>query len=175
MKTSIALALLLSLFLNCKNKPNTDAPAAATMTKPIKTSGEWQAAATIGILVPLDILDKNSSNKYEKYGVEFAGNCYACDLAQLKITSKQFTVSNVCNPTNNVKLTITKQENSPNQIKIVTKNNQFLFVKIDPEPIYQLKKISGPWNNSALRLSPYYTIEKKISHFTVHDCGDFQG
>ncbi|MBC5836826.1 hypothetical protein [Flavobacterium muglaense] len=175
MKTSIALALLLSLFLNCKNKPKMDSSAAATMTEPIKTSGEWQTAATTGILVPLDILDKKSSNKYEKYGVEFSGNCYACDLAQLKITSKQLTVSNVCNPTNNVKLTITKQESSPNQIKIVTKNNQFLFVKIDPEPIYQLNIISGPWNNLALRLSPYYTIEKKISHFTVHDCGDFQG
>jgi len=47
-------------------------------------------------LVPVTVLNPKSKNAYEKYGIEFSSNCYACDLAAISGGKKSFDIINVC-------------------------------------------------------------------------------
>ncbi len=126
-------------------------------------------------LIPIDIVDSKSKNVYEKYGLEFSGNCYACDLANLSITEESIKLTNVCDENQNQIYEIIKIINLDNEIQLKTKQNDFIFTKIDNAPIYELKIVGDKIKNENLRISRYFTLEKTLNKFEQHDCGDFQG
>lgn len=87
-------------------------------------------------------LKEESRNVFEKYGLEFSGNCYACDLAELKIEKDTIIFLNVCDNQSRLKFRIIRLDDTENVLKIKTENIEFTFSKIDDVPIYELK-ISG--------------------------------
>ena len=126
-------------------------------------------------LIPIDTVDSKNNNIYKKYGIEFSGNCYNCDLAELSITDKRIKLTNVCNAKLNRIFEIEKIANTKIKIEIKTKQNDFVFSQIDKAPIYQLKITGKDIKDKNLRISKYYTLKKLLKKFEQHDCGDFEG
>lgn len=126
-------------------------------------------------LIPIDIVDSKNKDIYKKYGIEFSGNCYECDLAELAITNKTIKLTNVCDTKQNQTLEIVKITNTKSKIEIKTKQNNFVFTEIHKVPIYELK-ITGKYIKAKnFRISKYYTLKKLLKKFGQHDCGDFEG
>lgn len=126
-------------------------------------------------LIPIDILDSKNKDIYKKFGIEFSGNCYECDLAELAISNKTIKLTNVCDTKQNQTLEIVKITNTKSKIEIKTKQNNFVFTEIHKVPIYELK-ITGKYIKvKNFRISKYYTLKKLLKKFEQHDCGDFEG
>ena len=126
-------------------------------------------------LIPIDTVNSKSKNVYEKFGIEFSGNCYACDLAELSITNKSIKLTNVCDEQLIQNLDITKFQALDNGFDIQSKQLHFLLNQIDKAPIYEFQIISNNIKVENLRISKYYTLKKLLNKFEEHDCGDFQG
>lgn len=126
-------------------------------------------------LVPLVIVDSTSQDVYEKYGIEFSGNCYACDLAKIKINKKHFDLINVCNEEDVQRFEIFSYSNENKILKIKTKEQEFLLTKIDNAPIYKLTISGKELTLENKRIAVYFTQSKIVNKFKEHDCGDFQG
>ena len=126
-------------------------------------------------LISVEILNKKSKNVFKKYGLEFSGNCYACDLAELKIDDKKISIYNTCDKEIHLELAITKVVSTKDEIIIETGTCKFAFLKIEDAPVYELKIIGKNFKNENLRIGTYFTMKKIINKFEVHDCGDFQG
>jgi hypothetical protein len=126
-------------------------------------------------LTPLEIKDSLNKNVFEKYGIEFNGNCYACDLAKINITKKHFDFINVCNE--KVLYRIENFSYSTEDITFIVKTpkNEFHFTKIDEAPVYKLEVKGDKINLKETKLPIYFTNKEKLNKFKEHDCGDFQG
>lgn len=126
-------------------------------------------------LIPIDIVDSKNKDIYKKFGIEFSGNCYECDLAELSITEKTIKLTNVCDAKLNQAFEILKITNTKSKIEIKTKQNNFVFTAIDKVPIYELKITGKEIKTKNFRISKYYTLKKLLKKFEQHDCGDFEG
>lgn len=126
-------------------------------------------------LIPIDAVDSKDKNIYKKYGIEFSGNCYVCDLAELSITEKALKLTNVCDGKLNQVFEIVKITNTKKGIEIKTTQSNFVFTEIDKAPIYELKIKGKEIKAQNLRISKYYTMKKLLNKFEQHDCGDFEG
>jgi hypothetical protein len=104
MKSSSALTLITFIFFGCTQNSNEDIKSNSKIDttkndKFIKKITLNQEKKAINIeelnkLIPIEIVDPKSTNVYEKYGLEFSGNCYACDLANLSISEKSIKLTN---------------------------------------------------------------------------------
>ena len=126
-------------------------------------------------LVPIDTVDSKNKDVFKKYGLEFNGNCYACDLALLSITKKSIKLTNVCDSKVNEIYNIVKFSVFDYRIEISTAQNDFLLTKIDNAPVYELKIIGNDIRIENLRVSRFFTLKKILDKFKQHDCGDFEG
>lgn len=129
----------------------------------------------ISELIPIDIVNSKSTNVYKKYGLEFSGNCYACDLANLSIGEKTIKLVNVCDEKVQQSFEILNISESNDRIEIKVKQTSLVFSKIDKAPVYELKINGNDLEAENLRLSRYYTLSEILHKFEQHDCGDFQG
>lgn len=190
MKKRIILFLIVVSFSNCNQKETStiiieniseketkiEKKSAANLNSEKNTISEIKnIEIDLDTLIPLEVLNEKSKNIYEKYGLEFSGNCYACDLAQIEIENRNISISNVCDNENKINLKILNLEKTETQIIIETQKAKFIFLKIPNEPIYTLKIIDGTFENENLRISKYFTAKKNLSKFEVHDCCDFEG
>ena len=126
-------------------------------------------------LIPIKILNLKSKNIYTKYGLEFTGNCYSCDLAQFRIENHKVIISNVCDSQNELSFKIVKLINTEKKIEIETESYDFIFLKIEEEPIFRLEIINYDIQNKDLIISECFTFKKELMKFEIHDCGDFDG
>lgn len=126
-------------------------------------------------LAPIELKESKSKNVFKKYGTEFSGNCYACDLAVFKINKKNFDIVNVCDENDYQRFKDFKYEKSGNILKITTSETTFIFTKVENEPIYQLTFEGKKPDLKNKKISEFYTPETLIEKFEEHDCGDFQG
>jgi hypothetical protein len=126
-------------------------------------------------LVPITIVEPKSKKVFEKYGLEFQGNCYECDLVNLKISKQKLVVTNVCDVTKSIALKVLLIKNSNNQLTISTPNSQWTIAKMAKEGVYQLKIEGNRISKKGFRMSTFFTPKKKLRQFEIHDCGDFQG
>ena len=177
----IATALI---FIGCNQKPNNtevvnNEKVVKTEKKiiisPAADNVDAVANDLLKALIPIDTVNSKSKNVYEKYGIEFSGNCYACDLAELSINNKSIKLTNVCDDQLIQNLEITKFGAIGNGFDIQSKQLHFLLNQIDKAPIYELQIISNNIKVENLRISKYYTLKKLLNKFEEHDCGDFQG
>jgi hypothetical protein len=130
---------------------------------------------SLDTLIPIEISEIQSKNVYEKYGLDFTGNCYACDLAEFVIEDGKIVISNVCDPNEYSKYDILELINEEKKIEIKTERYSFIFLRIEDEPVFKLKLSNYDINNSALRMSDFYTFKKNLIKFEADPCGDFDG
>ena len=121
------------------------------------------------------MLNPKSRSAFEKYGVDFTGNCYNCDLAAIGINKKHFDIINVCDETDIYRNENFTYEVSKNQLTISTDKNKFIFAKIDDAPVYELKILGEKISLKKKAFSKFYTQQKRLKKFKQHDCGDFEG
>lgn len=126
-------------------------------------------------LIPIDILDSKSTNSYEKYGIEFSGNCYACDLASLSITKKKMVWINVCDENDTFEINDFSFSNEGNKTIFKTSERTYIITKIDKAPVYELVVEGQKLELNNKRISRYFTTKKALPLFKEHDCGDFEG
>jgi hypothetical protein len=184
MKTFLKFILLALIFSGCsqnakqkiENTSEKDTLSKTEIGAPaVDSKEEKNQIEDLDQLFAIDILDPESTNVFKKYGIEFTGNCYACDLAILSLTEKQFKMTNVCNDKVTKTYEIIAFSGSDNLIQFKTKQNNFVLTKIDKAPVYELKITGDTTKLKDLRVSKFYTTSKMLDKFEEHDCGDFQG
>ncbi|MFY1047350.1 hypothetical protein [Chryseobacterium sp. GP-SGM7] len=126
-------------------------------------------------LVPIEIKDVKNKDVFKKYGIEFTGNCYACDLAEFKFNKKNFDLVSLCEKNDFHRYKEFKYENSENSLKIITSDATFIFTKVENDPIYKLSIEGKKPQLKNKRISEYYVPQRLIEKFEEHDCGDFGG
>jgi hypothetical protein len=136
---------------------------------------EFDNLSDFANLVPVTLLNPKSKNAYEKYGIEFSGNCYACDLAAISVNKKSFDIINVCDKNDFYRDEKFTYQPSPKEFIVNTEKHQFIFTKIDNAPIYELKITEEKMKLKNKRLSKFYTQQKELHKFKQHDCGEFDG
>ena len=149
-------------------QPKTEKPADKKETQDINFS-EYSK------LAPIELKESKSKNVFQKYGIEFSGNCYSCDLANFKINKKNFDIINICDENDFKRFKDFKYEKLGNILKIITSETTFIFTKVENEPIYQLTFKGKKPDLKNKRISEFYTPENLIEKFEEHDCGDFEG
>jgi len=128
-----------------------------------------------GNLTPIEIKDSKQKDVFKKYGIEFGGVCYSCDLAIFKINKKSFDIVELCDEKNFHSYKDFSYQKTGNSLKITTPESTFIFTKVENEPIYKLKIEGQKPEFKNMRISEFYTQESLIEKFEEHDCGDFQG
>ncbi|OOV20842.1 hypothetical protein BXU10_13650 [Flavobacterium sp. LM4] len=161
--------------MNNNNKSNTTINTENNIKVSKKNSNNEKRSIEQLNLIPIDTVDSKSENIYKKYGIEFSGNCYTCDLAEIAITEQTLKLTNVCDVNLNREFEIIKITNAKSEIEIKTQQSDFIFTEIDKTPIYELKITGKEINAENLRISKYYTLKKLLKKFEQHDCGDFEG
>jgi hypothetical protein len=131
--------------------------------------------ADFSALVPIDVLNSKSTNRYEKYGIEFSGNCYSCDLAGLSITKNKMVWTNVCDENDAFKIDGFSFSIEGNKTILKTPERTYILTQIDKAPVYELIIEGQKLELNNKRLSRYFTTKKALPLFKEHDCGDFEG
>lgn len=126
-------------------------------------------------LIPIDVLDSKSTNVYEKYGIEFSGNCYSCDLASLSVTKNKIIWANICDENDTFEINDFSFSNEGNKTIIKTSERTYTLIQIDKAPVYELVIEGKKLELKNKRISRYFTIKKALPLFKEHDCGDFEG
>jgi uncharacterized protein YcfL len=186
MRTLFKLLLAAFILSGCNQNPksevkevkknDTNAKTEKPIAKPtIDGQDESVKIEHLNQLIAIDTVDSKSKDVFKKYGLEFNGNCYACDLASLSITEKSVKLTNVCDTKVTQEYDIVKFYSFDKGIEIKTRQTNFSLTKIDKAPIYELKIIGTDVKIENLRISKYYTLKKILNKFEQHDCGDFQG
>lgn len=172
------------LFFSCQQKNGAKKSAAAFSSTAsidsIKKQKELTSISDDNLslfkqLYPIAILRPESNDSFKKYGIEFSGICYACDLAEIKMNKKQLLLVNVCDSNEIYQIKDFTYNFCDSGLTIKTKNNEFYFKKIEKEPIFELKIKGDSLLLKNKRVAKYYTQKALVDQFEVHDCGDFQG
>ena len=152
------------------------APASVSKTDPEKKDiSKLEIPVDFTSLVPIDVLNGKSTNVYEKYGIEFSGNCYSCDLTSLSITKKEIRWANVCDEKDTFEIHDFSYSIEGNKTIFKTPERTYILTKIDKAPVYELLIEGKKLEMKNKRIAAYFTTQKALSLFTEHDCGDFGG
>lgn len=179
---SVVIALLASCSPSAEKKVNkTDsaetkkADTAAVLTPTKKTVSNPELPGDFSALVPIDVLNSKSTNVYEKYGIEFSGNCYSCDLASLSVTKNKIVWTNVCDEKDIFEINDFSFSNVGNKTILKTPERTYILTQIDKAPVYELVMEGQKLELNNKRISRYFTTQKALPLFKEHDCGDFEG
>lgn len=182
----ISLSIVTALLASCspatdkkveKNvSPDTKKEVATSTPEPIKNDQlQLEIPGDFSTLVPIDLLNSKSTNVYDKYGIEFSGNCYSCDLTSLSITKKQIRWTNVCDEKDTFEIDDFSFSNEGNKTIFKTPERTYIITQIDNAPVYELVVEGKKLELKNKRISKYFTTKKALPLFTEHDCGDFEG
>lgn len=180
-KKFLFCVILMTLIFSCnketiENQTTEEKPKIKTPEEPIPEKVEPTAdLSEYCKLTPIEIKDANQKDVFKKYGIEFSGVCYACDLAIFKLNKKNFDIVELYDENNFHRYKDFSYEKTENSLKITTPESTFIFTKIENEPIYQLKIEGQKPEFKNMRISEFYTQENLIEKFEEHDCGDFEG
>jgi hypothetical protein len=182
----ISLSVMTALLASCSpsadkksgtnTSPDTPKEVAASAPEPVKSDPETvEMPSDFSTLVPIDVLNSKSTNVHDKYGIEFSGNCYSCDLASLSITKKQIRWTNICDEKDTFETDDFSYSNEGNKTILKTPERNFILTQIDKAPVYELVIEGKKPELKNKRISRYFTTQKALPLFTEHDCGDFEG
>lgn len=170
---------MLILILTACSQNSEKAPAKPAEKKPVLVSTDetrkHQDEEKSDTLVALELIQKDSKNVFEKYGIDFTGYCYACDAADIIIENKQIRLVNACDKEIVETFPIIKSTTTKEGMTFKTKSGTFEFKWIESVPVYELKITGNIPKKDNLRINRYFTISQAVPRFEVHDCGDFQG
>lgn len=131
--------------------------------------------ANFSHLVPVKVVHPNSKNVYEKFGIDFDGNCYTCDLAVIQFNMKYFDLVNVCDAKDVYRTEKFSYDLLPDGIRIKTEKGELLLSRVGVGPVYELKVTGGGGALKNKKLVKYYTPKAELKKFKQHDCGEFDG
>lgn len=131
--------------------------------------------ADLSALVPIDVLNTKSTNVFEKYGIEFSGNCYSCDLASLSVTNNKMVWANVCDEKDTFEISDFSVSSEGNKTILKTSDRTYIVTQIDKAPVYELTVEGKKLELNNKRPAKYFTTKKALSLFKEHDCGGFEG
>ncbi|MVX36676.1 MULTISPECIES: hypothetical protein [Myroides] len=175
MKKALMLVCLIVLTISCKQK---DSATAGTETADNVTEivvSEKVNQLQSELLVPMEIVNAEATEVTAKYGLEFGGSCYACDVANIIVDGEMINLMNACDLHTQISYKITKIEEMDNVIVIHTPLNEFVFKRVDEYPVYQLTVKGQEIDQKLYRPAGFYTLKSLLESFEVHDCGDFEG
>ncbi|WP_213279425.1 hypothetical protein [Chryseobacterium indologenes] len=182
----ISLSVVAALLASCspatdkKVEKNTSPEASkkvvTSKSEPVKIDpATLEIPDVFSTLVPIDLLNSKSTNVHDKYGIEFSGNCYSCDLTSLSITKKQIRWTNVCDEKDTFEIDDFSYSNEGNKTIFKTAERIYILTQIDKAPVYELVIEGKKLELKNKRISKYFTTKKTLPLFTEHDCGDFEG
>lgn len=178
---SVTIVLLASCSPSTEKKVDqADSTAAKTDTvsqiTPQKTViPKTDVPADLSALVPIDVLNTKSTDVFEKYGIEFSGNCYSCDLASLSVTNTKIVWANICDQKDTFEISDFSVSSEGNKTILKTSDRIYIITQIDPAPVYELTIEGKKLELNNKRPAKYFTTKKALSLFKEHDCGDFEG
>lgn len=178
---SIAIALLSSCTPTAKKEAEDTAVKTAsvdslTHDKLTKVGGGTAAIPKVfSALIPIDLLNAKSSDVYEKYGIEFSGNCYACDLASVAIVENKMTWTNVCDDKDTFEVAGFTFEVEANKSIFTTTDRTYILTQIDQAPVFELTIVGKKLELNNKRVSKYFTTKEALPLFKENDCGEFEG
>lgn len=126
-------------------------------------------------LVPLTVVDSTSDNVFEKYGIEFSGNCYACDLASLSVATNKMIWTNVCDDKDRLVVDDFTVSGDTEKTILKTTERTYILTQIDEAPVYELRIEGAALEMNNKRIATYYTTKDALELFKEHDCGEFDG
>ncbi|MEN5307851.1 hypothetical protein ABE425_10070 [Chryseobacterium cucumeris] len=175
----ISLSMVTALLASCSpssdkktetnTSPDTQKEVASSQPEPVEIPADFST------LVPIDVLNSKSPNVHDKYGIEFSGNCYSCDLASLSITKKLIRWTNVCDEKDTFEIDDFSYTTEENKTIFKTPERTYILTQIDKAPVYELVIEGKKLELKNKRISKYFTTKKALRLFTEHDCGDFEG
>lgn len=178
---SFAVVLLASCSTSTEKKEDKTNLTAAKTDTVSKHTQEKKVISKVEIpgdfseLVPIDVLETKSKNVYEKYGIEFSGNCYSCDLASLSITKNKIKWTNICDEKDGFEINDFTVFGEGNKTIVKTSDRTYILTQIDKAPVYELVVEGKKLELDKKRVAKYYTTSKALPLFKEHDCGDFEG
>lgn len=126
-------------------------------------------------LCPMIIIAPDNDNPFEKYGIDFEGVCYSCNVMRVVITSDQLQFINVCDVAEKYILPITKLSGDSTEV-IITSNNVVLqWKQIEIAPIVELTILKGKLPVPSQSVQSFFTTYRALPQFHWHDCRDFEG
>lgn len=178
MKRALMLMCLAAVMMSCKENNNTPVKEGekATVEKVADLPNSDKVNQLLSeMLVPMEIADEGAKEITDKYGIDFGGTCYACDVAEIIIDGEMINLMNACDVQTQISYKITKVEEKGKTITVHTPLNEFVFERIDDYPMYKLTVTGQEIDKEHFRTAGFYTLKSKLETFTVHDCGDFEG
>lgn len=179
MKKRMTLVIVCLFALGCKqNTQQGETTNGASTKEHVATAFEKTATLkkiSSELLVPMEIVNPASKDVTTKYGLEFGGNCYACDVVNILIDGEMITLMNACDLNSQLSYRIESVEEKDKQISIRTQSHTFVFEQVEDYPVYSLKVIGEEIDESMFREASFYTLRSLLETFEVHDCGDFEG
>lgn len=178
---SVAVALLASCSPATEKKADSTGVMAiksdtvAKLTAAKNTISQVEVPVDFSTLVPIDILDIKSKDVYEKYGIEFSGNCYSCDLASLSVTRNKIVWTNVCDEKDAFEVSNFTIYSEGNKTILKTPDRTYILIQIEKAPVYELVVEGQKLELNNKRVAKYFTTKKALPLFKEHDCGDFEG
>ncbi|MGH1517146.1 hypothetical protein [Chryseobacterium sp. JK1] len=181
----INFSVVMALMASCS--PSSEKKAVENVAKSTKTDSisisvpekkedkESEIPDELSSLVPIDVLESKSTNVFEKYGIEFSGNCYSCDLAGLSITKNKMTWTNICDKKDAFEVHDFTFSVEGKKTIIKTAERTYILTQIDKAPVYELVIEGQKLKLDNKRISKYFTTKKALPLFKEHDCGDFEG
>ncbi|MCQ9637399.1 hypothetical protein MP477_20815 [Chryseobacterium sp. WG23] len=182
----INCSMVIALFVSCspatekKGAEKADSTEVKVTTVPTSvpvkdTISQQDMPSDFSALVPIDVLNSKSTNVHEKYGIEFSGNCYSCDLASLSVTKNKMIWTNICDENDTFKIDGFSFSNEGNKTVLKTPERTYTIMQIDKAPVYELVIEGKKLELNNKRVSRYFTTKKALPLFKEHDCGDFEG
>lgn len=178
MKRALMLICIVAITMSCKQNNTTEEKTVEqTGAETIVSVSESEKVKQLQseLLVPMEISDKEAKEVTKKYGLEFGGSCYACDVANIIIDGEMINLMNACDLQTQISYKITKIEEKDKTITIHTPLNEFVFERVDDYPVYQLTVKGQVIDQELYRPAGFYTLKSLLESFDVHDCGDFEG
>ncbi|MDN3693270.1 hypothetical protein QWZ06_13745 [Chryseobacterium tructae] len=177
--TSFSVAIvLLSSCSPATDKTDSTAVVKDRVSKPVpesKTISKIEIPGDFSALVPIDILDTKSTDVYEKYGIEFSGNCYSCDLAGLSVTKDKMVWKNICDEKDAFEINDFSVSGEENKTILKTSERTYILTQIDKAPVYELTIEGQKLELNNKRVTKYFTTKKALPLFKEHECGEFEG
>lgn len=162
--------------LACKQGENKETDGVSEVnSEVVSNQSEAVHKLTSELMVPLEVVEEGSTIATERYGLDFAGNCYTCDVSNLLIDGEMITLMNACDLENQLSFKVTGIEENGKTITVKTPVNEFIFEQIDEVPVYKVTVTGQVIDTEFFRVGTFYTTHSKLKTFSIHDCGEFDG
>lgn len=173
----LAISIITTIADTVKAEYNKDEK---NISEVVLLSGNLSHSIIGDTLVGLEVFDDESTDPYTKYGYEFSGHCYTCNMVDFIIMPNEIIFYNACSQENTDRISYSYEtiESRVDIFRIKTENDiELCFEKISDAPIFSLK-IKGDITRDSSgfpAFALYYTTSSDLKKFSVQDCGEFDG